>query len=199
MRPLSSCLMIAVATSATALAAAPDAAAAGRGGGFSGGARSGGVSFSGGGFRGGGLGWGGYAGRYGFRQRSGFGQFGRRGRDGFGRDGFRGACGRGAYGCAFSGGFYGYGFGLGYSPYGFPSGPQGGPTNGANFAPGLPASAGIRPPPVQPPAIYVLGGPSRSAARSVSVRRGGGAMADSAGASEESGVVSSDPRLIRAR
>lgn len=89
-------------------------------------------------------------------------------------------------------GAYGGPGNLGYGP-GFYSG-----AFGRRF---VPAAAGIRPPPVQPPALHVLGtGPQRVAAsRTDSAGRGGPLIASSEDAAGPSGVVGSGPKIIHLR
>ncbi len=204
MRALSSGLVMSAAAAVLVMAGIGDASALGRGGGGSG---VGGRSFGGGQVR--------VSGRNGFGRVGGFGI---RGRIGFGfGPGARGLSARGfaghrfdrfARGCRFGGcgSRYGYGFGsagYGFDGYGFGSGSYGGyygrpygqPSGG--FDQGIPASAGIRPSPVLPPAIYVIGARSGSVgARTRGAGRGRSSSVDTAEMHGESGVMSA-PRITR--
>ncbi|MDB5589699.1 MAG: hypothetical protein JWR86_224, partial [Enterovirga sp.] len=131
---------------------------------------------------------GGQWGRAGLGRRAGF--TGRHGRGGFNAFGFgSGPYGSGLYG--FGSGPYAYGFGAAGYAFGS-SGPGPAPFRAASWplgdVPGLPVAAGIPAPPVQRPAIYVLGSERRGPAR---MRRGGvgGPVTAVSGQQGGSGVV----------
>lgn len=142
MRPVSSCLtLIALSTGLALICAGP--ASALQGAGFHGGGHAVvgfGHAGSGHGFH---HGFRGFDGRHDGGRRFGWGRG--YGRHGYGRYGFNG------YG-------YGYdGFGLGYGGYGEATG-AGYPAAGSGgFVPVfIPVAIGIRPPPVKPPALYIV-------------------------------------------